>query len=319
MEVVSYLLMFGFGILLLVCGSSLLVESAVSLAARLRLPEIFIGVTLVSLCTTLPEAVFATMSAARGLPDMALGNALGAALCNLGFIAGIFLLLRPMKPDRFEVRNIRAGLCFMAAALAVYAGSAAAFGGLSKETAAVLLALAALFLGNAFRSTWTYRNAFLKREKSGKRLAGSESLWEIGRMLLEVVVIYIGAGFLTEYGPKLAECLGVPDSLISLTLVTVGTSLPELVATLLAWRKGHASLSLGNIIGASLLNLTLAGGLSALIRPISWESGALRLELPLLLAMTGILCVPAIAGKRMGRLQGAALAALYMGYLWTVL
>ena len=117
---VAYYIMFVLGFVLLICGSSLFVDSAVSLANKLHLPEVLIGATIVSIGTTLPESLFSTMASVHGLPDMALGNALGSILCNTGFIAGFMLMLRPIHLEKKALGNIMSGAFFLGAAFVVY-------------------------------------------------------------------------------------------------------------------------------------------------------------------------------------------------------
>lgn len=138
---------------------------------------------------------------------------------------------------------------------------------------------------------------------------------DIIRLALEAVVIYIGASMLVEVGPKLARAFGVPEMIISLIFVALGTSLPELVTSLMALRKKHASLSMGNIIGADILNFVMVGGLSAVICPIPFQESILKLELPVIFFMLFILCIPSITRKKAGRLQGLLLLGSYILYL----
>ena len=158
MTVGYYILMFSLGLVLLVWGSGLFVDSAVSLANRFRLPEVLIGATIVSLGTTLPETLFSTMASVKGLPDMALGNALGSILCNTGFIAGTLIFLRPVLLKPREVKDVRTGLCFLGTALGLYASCGYLTGGLPRTAGITLLCLCtAFFLNSISRSKGTCR------------------------------------------------------------------------------------------------------------------------------------------------------------------
>lgn len=145
MTVGYYILMFALGLVLLVWGSGLFVDSAVALANRFRLPEVLIGATIVSLGTTLPETLFSTMASVKGLSDMALGNALGSILCNTGFIAGTLIFLRPVLLNPREVRNVRTGLSFLGTAFVLYMVCGYLTGGLSRTAGIVLLCLCVMF------------------------------------------------------------------------------------------------------------------------------------------------------------------------------
>ena len=311
MTVGYYILIFLFGLVLLVWGSSLFVDSAVSVAGRLHLPEVLIGATIVSLGTTLPEVLFSTMASVRHLPEMAIGNALGSILCNTGFIAGMMLVLRPIYLNGKAVANVVSGTVFLGLSFAVYVAGGVMGQGLSRTTGGMLLVICILFLA------YNVRNAY-SRQQEEKEMHAQEQAFGISdiiRLALEAVVIYIGASMLVEVGPKLARAFGVPEMIISLIFVALGTSLPELVTSLMALRKKHASLSMGNIIGADILNFVMVGGLSAVICPIPFQESILKLELPVIFFMLFILCVPSISRKKAGRLQGLLLLGSYILYL----
>ena len=141
MTVGYYILIFLFGLVLLVWGSSLFVDSAVSVAGRLHLPEVLIGATIVSLGTTLPEVLFSTMASVRHLPEMAIGNALGSILCNTGFIAGMMLVLRPIYLSGKAVANVVSGTVFLGLSFAVYVAGGVMGQGLSRTTGGMLLVI----------------------------------------------------------------------------------------------------------------------------------------------------------------------------------
>ena len=311
MTVGYYILIFLFGLVLLVWGSSLFVDSAVSVAGRLHLPEVLIGATIVSLGTTLPEVLFSTMASVRHLPEMAIGNALGSILCNTGFIAGMMRVLRPIYLSGKAVANVVSGTVFLGLSFAVYVAGGVMGQGLSRTTGGMLLVICILFLA------YNVRNAYSQQQEEKEMHAQEQAfgISDIIRLVLEAVVIYIGASMLVEVGPKLARAFGVPEMIISLTFVALGTSLPELVTSLMALRKKHASLSMGNIIGADILNFVMVGGLSAVICPIPFQESILKLELPVIFFMLFILCVPSISRKKAGRLQGLLLLGSYILYL----
>ncbi len=204
MAVAYYIFMFVLGFVLLICGSSLFVDSAVSLANKLHLPEVLIGATIVSIGTTLPEVFFfSTMASVHGLPDMALGNALGSILCNTGFIAGFMLMLRPIHLEKKALGNIMSGAFFLGAAFVVYLTGGMTVGRLvTCLPGIILLLMCLLYIGS------TVRNAVIQEEQ--ERTAQSEERQSFGasdvlRIVLEAVVLYIGASFLVEFGPKLAR------------------------------------------------------------------------------------------------------------------
>lgn len=304
--------MFGLGLILLVWGSSLFVDSAIALANHLHLPEVLIGATVVSLGTTLPEILFSTISAARGLTDMALGNALGSILCNTGLIAGFLILLKPVLLSPAETNNVILGALFLGNGFLIYFLSGIIWNGLPRFVGILLLCICVLYLGNTAIKTAGGTSC---SAGNSQRFGLSDTI----RLFLEVIAVYTGASLLVKFGPLLARSFGVPEFIISLTLVALGTSLPELVTSFVSLMKRHSSLSLGNIIGADVLNFLLVGGASASIYPIGYPQNIMRLELPFTALLLSLLCVPSIRNKKAGRLQGLLLLLGYAGYLWLML
>ena len=307
------IVMFGLGLALLIWGSNLLVESAVALAGHFQISEVVIGATIVSLGTTLPETLFSAAASWKGLSDMALGNALGSILCNTGLIAGLMLLLRPIFLGERVIENLISGVFFLTAGYLVYVAGGLKFGGLTRGCGILLVGICLLFIG------YTLWDAAGQKPEGKNRAAVPGSGFGAGdviRLVLEAAAIYEGADLLVKYGPGLARIMGAPEILISLTFVALGTSLPELVTSLAAWKKAHSALSLGNIIGADSLNFVLVGGISALIHPINFPDSILRLELPFIFLFLSILCIPSLKRRKAGRMQGLLLLAGYGIYLF---
>ena len=302
----SEVLLFIMGMVFLVWGSSLFVDSAVRIAKHFHVPEVLIGATIVSLGTTLPEVLFSVTASFKGLPDMALGNALGSILCNTGMIAGILLLLRPMEIKKGERQNLIWNAGILSAAFLIYAVSGFLFGGLTGVSGLVLLGLCIYYL-------WNIKKRMTKQEETFLEEPFQTSDWI--RVVMEAVLIYIGASVLVDIGPQLAHRLGVPEVVIALVFVAVGTSLPELITSLIAIKKRHAALSLGNITGADILNFVLVGGLSSLIHPIHYPDTVMRLDLPFVALVLVTLCLPAVLKKKTARGQGVLLVLFYIGYL----
>ena len=261
---------------------------------------------------------------------MALGNALGSILCNTGFIAGTLIFLRPVLLKSREVKDVRTGLCFLGTALGLYASCGYLTGGLPRTAGITLLCLCIAFFLNSIRRAMgyghhTHRNVG-RRERAGSVVSAQGAAYtlepltekqefgisDVIRLILEAGVIYIGAGFLVEYGPKLARVFSVPESIISLTFIALGTSLPELATSLTALKKKHSSLSLGNIIGADILNFVLVGGLSAVICPITYTDSVMKLELPFIFLVLFLMCVPSIIKRKQGVFRRPAPRKLYI-------
>lgn len=312
MSVLFCISMFTLGLVFLVGGSSLFVDSAVFLAKKFHVSEVLIGATIVSLGTTLPEILFSTGASFREHTDMALGNALGSILCNTGFIAGVMICMVCIRLNDANMKSLKRHLCFLFVSLFVYIISGIFFSGLTRFVGLLLVAVGLWFL-------WSLAKQVSPAGDYSEATEEGLTVSDILRLLLEVILIFMGANFLLEYGPVLARMMGVPEVVISLTFVAAGTSLPELVTSLVSLKKKHASLSLGNILGADILNLVFVGGLSAVIHPIPYQESVLALEIPFIVFLLLVLCVPSIRTKRTKKWQGYLLICIYGLYLWLML
>ena len=305
------ILLFLLGLGLLIKGGDWFVDGATALARRFRLPEILIGSTIVSIGTTLPEVMVSTTSALSGHGEMAYGNTIGSVICNTALIAALSAAVRPGPADGKSLR--------LPAAL--FTAAAVAFGAVAYTTGqfsrAVGLGLLGLFLVYLILSARKMRTA------PAPEAAPAEPPAPLWRTLLGLVAgaaaIAWGADLLVDNGTRLAEALGVPEAVIALTFVALGTSLPELVTAVTALAKGHSALSLGNVIGANLLNLVLVTGTAATLAPFPLPQDgtlfgvnrSLALDLPVMAAVSLVLILPVLLRGRLYRAQGILLLAVY--------
>ena len=309
-------LLFILGLLCLIKGGDWFVDGATGLARRFHLPELLIGATVVSIGTTLPEVMVSTTSALSGHGEIAYGNAIGSVICNTALIAAITLAVRPGKVDRAALRT---PVIFFFTAAAVYAGTAYITGYFSRTIGIILLALFILYM---LLTVIQMKNAPAgapaeEGEVQENPLAKDLLLLGIGAELIAA-----GANLLVENGTLIAQALGVPESVIALTFVALGTSLPELVTAVTSLIKGHSALSLGNVIGANLFNLVLVSGVSVTLAPfpipqsatIAGYNASLVLDIPVMLAVMLFLTVPALVRGKLSRLQGFILLAVYAAF-----
>ena len=313
-------LLFIVGLLCLIKGGDWFVDGATGIARRFHLPELLIGATVVSIGTTLPEVMVSTTSALIGHGEIAYGNAIGSVICNTSLIAAITIAARPGPVDRSALRT--PVLFFFAAAL-FYAGVAYTTQYFSRFVGVVLLAMFAVYMFLTVRQMTGGRAA--KAAEAPAEDAPAEEV-PLGKSLLLLVVgaalIAVGADLLVDNGTLIAEALGVPESVIALTFVALGTSLPELVTAITSLVKGHGALSLGNVIGANLFNLVLVSGVSVTLAPfsvpqssvIAGMNASLVLEIPVMFAVMLLLTVPALAKGKLYRSQGVALLAIYAAF-----
>ncbi len=298
---VILLFMLGLGLIML-CGNRL-VDAAVDLAKKCKIPEAIIGAAVVSIATTLPEILVSATAAVREAPDLAAGSATGSIICNTALIAGFSLLARPSRD--LEPKPYLWRLMFFAAADVFLTVCGLMFGGFPRWAGAVLIA------GFAAYTVLCVRKDPIPPQEMGP--AG-----HVARALVMFVVctagLAFGARLLVDNGVRLAEAAHLPQRVIAVTFIALGTSLPELVTAVSAVMKGHSDLSLGNILGANTLNLLLVAGIPAVIRPLSVDPLTARLDLPLGLGLMLVLTVPMMIRKKGSRLQGFLLVCAYVIY-----
>ena len=311
------ILLFILGLALLIKGGDWFVDGAVSIAHRFRIPEVLIGATVVSIGTTLPEVMVSATSAFSGHGEMAYGNAIGSIICNTALIAAVTVAVRPSSIDP---RTLRIPvICFFAASV-FYSAVAYTLGYFSRPVGIVLLLAFITYMAISVRQA-------LKAPAQVE--AQVETKEEKSNILKDIVLLAIGAAFiavgadlLVDNGTIIAEALCVPESVIALTFISLGTSLPELVTAVTALAKGHGSLSLGNVIGANLFNLVLVSGVATVVSPFAVPAStelfgintSLLIDIPVMLAAMCILTLPALFRGKLSRAQGVILLIIYAGF-----
>lgn len=311
MELALMIFIFIAGIILIVKGGDFFVDAASWLAEVSGIPKLIVGATVVSLATTLPEMLVSVMAAAQGKVDMAVGNAVGSVTANLGLIMAISLLCMPGMIRRRDYL-LKSLLMLAAAGIVVLGGLS---GAVDMRLSAALLAIFLVFLFENVRSAQKASGAEAgrRRVRPGRR----EILLNCIKFLAGAAGVVLGADMLVDSGSALARLVGVSERIIGVTIVAVGTSLPELVTTVTAVAKKQSALSVGNILGANILDLTLILPLSALIsgKPLPIGATAGRIDLPACLLVGAIAVIPPLFTAKFQRWQGAALLAVYGVYL----
>ena len=315
MEILLAAVLFAAGLLLIVKGGDVFVDAAVWTARASGMPPFLIGATIVSLATTLPELLVSLFAAAQGNAGMAVGNAVGSVTANTGLILGVALLFLPHAIRRSQY--LFQSLLLIGAMAVLLALSWLSGGQLPALWSAVLLLFLFAYLWNSVRTA--------RREQAAKEdrlCVERKCLWQnVCKFVLGAAALAVGSQLLVDNGSALASAFGVPDGLIAVTLVAVGTSLPELVTTLTAVRKRQASLSVGNILGANLIDTCLILPASSLLAggTLAVSPQAMAVDMPVCLLLTLIGLVPALCRSRFSRWQGALMLSLYLGYLvWMV-
>ncbi len=307
-------LLFAIGLVLLIKGGDWFVDGASGIAQKFHVPEILIGATVVSIGTTLPEVMVSAGAAFRGNSGIAYGNALGSIICNTALIAALTIAIRPSKAER---KPLVLPVVFFFLAAAVYVAVAYVTKDFSRGVGILLLVMFVVYM------TLTVRQAV---RGSGAKKAAAEASAEDGAGKSEEKSeekIAVGADLLVDNAEIIASRFGVPDSVIALTIVALGTSLPELVTAITSLIKGHSSLSLGNIIGANLFNIVLVSGTAITIRPfglpcdksIAGINASLLVDIPVVLFVMLVLTIPTLRRERLSRVQGIVLLATYAAFI----
>jgi cation:H+ antiporter len=310
MEIFLACLLFAVGIVFIVKGGDFFVDAASWIAEVSGIPKFIIGATIVSLATTLPELLVSLFAAVQGSVDMAIGNAVGSVTANVGLIMGISVVCIPaaMKRKKIAFKSIMM-VCSIALLWLFSIG-----GKLGLLPSILMLLIFVVFIiENVVSAKKSMVGDKEEKEPQTKKVV----VTNIGKFIIGAAGIVAGAQLLVNNGKILAKAIGIPEAIIGVTVIAIGTSLPELVTTITAIKKKQASLSIGNIIGANVIDLTLIMPLCALISggglPVSQQS--IMLDLPACLFVILIAIVPTLISQKFRRWQGVAMLVTYVVYL----
>jgi len=312
------------GGLLLYFGAEWFVGGAAGLALALRVPQIFVGLTVVAYGTSAPELIVGVQAAATGHGEVALGNVLGSNIANIGLILGVASLVRPSRVDGGLRRRELPVLLASTAALplVLFDGRVARWEG---------AALAALALGYTAWMVHAARSAaVVARDRAGAHEAATaadaagaphprNAGWSVLTAVVGLAVLLVGGRFFVTGAVGLARAFGLSERVVGLTIVAVGTSLPELVTGVIAALRGHADLAVGNVVGSNIFNVLLCLGAAAVTRPIRATPGQLLGDLIAVAAMTLLAAALLRTARVISRAEGAVALGLYLAYVGWVL
>jgi len=310
-------LLSGLGLLILLLAGDALVKGAVNVSLRLGIPALIVSLTIVAFGTSAPELLISIKAVMEDAPGLALGNVVGSNTANILLVLGIPAFLATMHTSECETKKTFNHM-IMASVLFI----ALAFRGVFDWIAGlVLLAALALVLADAFRDAHLHRQAC--REDEEEDIEGVDPnlpWWRIFVFLvLGLVGLPLGAGLLVDNATIIAKLYGVSDTVIGLTLVAIGTSLPELATTVMAALRRQADVALGNVIGSNMFNLLAIIGIASLVGPIPVDPEFLHFDLWVMLAAS-VLLVPFVYLRQdITRMWGIVLTVLYAGYLTLLL
>ncbi|MBP5151899.1 MAG: calcium/sodium antiporter [Lachnospiraceae bacterium] len=309
MEWLTIVLFLIVGLVLIVKGGDFFVDAASWIAEVSGIPKLIVGATVVSFATTLPELLVSTIAAGKGEVELCIGNAVGSVIANTAMIMAISLICMPaiIKRKDYLNKSILLLAAIITLAIASWDKSLGIVGSI------ILIIIFALAMADNVRDALASMKA--EREKEEKiKPTGKEIFINIVKFVLGVAGIIIGADLLVDNGQELALMLGVSPRIVGITVLAVGTSLPELVTTITAIAKKQHSLSVGNIIGANTIDLTLILSVSTFIYGGSLPVQT-RVDMIVCLAVTVIALVPTLITKKFTRIQGVILFACYIAYI----
>jgi cation:H+ antiporter len=304
------------GLILLFLGGEGLVRGSVTLAERLGISKLLIGLVIVGFGTSTPELLVSVKAALGGAPEIALGNAVGSNIANVLLIVGLASVITPILGwERTAVREALVAALVSLAALVLVQGEVIT----KLEGIAMLVALA----GYLFASYWLE-----KKDPKAKTFQHATEEFEdipLPRPWLApvlalggIVALVFGADLLVEGGVNIARVFGVPDAVIGLSLVAIGTSLPELATAVVAAIRRHSDVVLGNVIGSNIFNILAILGVTAVIQPIAVSSRFREIDTPVMLGVALLLLALLFVSKSIGRLWGLLMLALYAAYMVTL-
>lgn len=310
------------GLVILLFAGDALVKGAVNLALRAGIPALIVSLTIVAFGTSAPELLISVQAAMAGVPGIAMGNVVGSNTANILLVLGIPALIAVMHTSEHDTR--RSYVVMIAASVLFIA---LAFRGVFDWIGAlVLLAALVLALGDMFRQARAHRAAAAAEAAEIDELEDLEGAdpdmpwWKIVVFLvLGLIGLPLGADILVDSATVIAQTFGISETVIGLTLVAIGTSMPELATTVMAAIRRQADVALGNVIGSNLFNLLAIIGVAGLVAPIPVDPDLLRFDLWVMLAASVMLVPFVFLRQNIGRVWGVILTLLYVAYLLTVL
>lgn len=315
-EMILQIILILLGFVLLIKGADFLVDGSSNIAKKFHIPEIIIGLTIVSIGTSMPELFVSITSAIEGYPDMAVGNVIGSNLCNLLLILGLSAIIKPIIFKK-ETRLIEIPITLLVTIVLCIMCNLQS--DITRVEGAILIILFAFFIlytiymgkkGENFDQEGAMVEIQTKKENPTSAI--QSILW----IVLGIAALKIGGDFVVDNTVKIAQVLHISEKVISLTIIAIGTSLPELVTSITAARKGDSDIAIGNILGSNIFNILLILGVSAVITPIQYAVSYNNQILVLIISTILLALFPFIGRKNaMTRTNGVAYLIIYAIYM----
>lgn len=309
----SYLLLI-VGFALLIKGADWFVDGASKIAKILRISPLLIGLTIVAFGTSSPEATVSILAALDGSAEVSLGNVIGSNIFNITLVVGLTALLNPLKVESETIRKEIPFTLLGSTVLLVLISDVALQGFtenlITRSDGLIFLLIFSIFMYYIFEVARNSRDKMEVQEESEKATWGKNSI----RTVIGLAAIIFGGELVVRNSTEIAVSLGMSETLVGLTIVAIGTSLPELVTSIMAAIKKQSEIALGNIVGSNIFNIFFVLGTSSLITPLP-VNGKVFVDIGLMLILTVILLVFSRTNYRIGKIEGSFLAVAYVLYL----
>ncbi len=311
MEIIMWVLILAAGLILLVKGADLFVAGASDLAARLGVTQLVIGLTVVAMGTSMPEAAVSISAVIKGNADITIGNVVGSNILNILIILGLSAVIAPLAVGKSTIRYELPFLIGVSIVLILQGLD----GKVSLGDGIVQVLLFGLYLAYLFMTAGKGGAEAKKEEAGGKK----RKVWQISLLcVLGLAMTVAGSSMAVDAACGIAEKLGMSERFIGLTIVALGTSLPELVTSVTAARKGKSDIAIGNIVGSNIFNILFVVGISALIHPVAFKAD-FRFDGAVSVAAALLLTLFCAKDKKLKRWHGALLLAGYAVYFAVIL
>ena len=298
------------GVVLVIWGADRMTDGAVSIAQRLKIPKIVIGLTIVAMGTSAPEFFVSLMSALKGTPDLAVGNVVGSNIFNTLLIVGVAAMVTPIVISRSTVRKDMPWSMLAAVLLTVMCLDSV----ISRWDALVLFVLFCTFIGYNLREARKGK-AQPDEEEEGKAM---RPILAVGLVLLGLGCLVLGSNVFVDSATRVAQQLGVSEAVIGLTIVAGGTSLPELATSVVAARKGQSAIAIGNVIGSNVFNVLMIIGITGLVKPMN-INGITNVDLGVMTGSMVLVWLFSYTKFKVERWEGAVLTGIFAAYMcWLI-
>lgn len=299
------------GFVLLIKGADFFVEGSASVAKKLKVPTMIIGLTIVAMGTSAPECAVSISASLKGSNAMAISNVVGSNIFNLMVVCGVCALFTPLA---VQVKTLKQEFPFSILVAVIMLGLGYMGMSLNRIDGVIMVVLFAFFL------FWMVKSALNARANSNDDAVEEENVKELGNIqcvfyiIIGLIAIIVGGDIVVDSSTEIARNFGLSENLIGLTIVAFGTSLPELVTSIVAAKKGEVDMALGNVIGSNIFNILLVGGIAAVVSPMAFLMENV-IDLIVLTAMSIVVLGFASSKKRIGRVEGAFMLLIYAAYI----